>query len=445
MGATSYPDRLKIGKLAKKGLTDRQIAEQLGLSIPTIRKWRRKIKRGGRETVISRMGRPGQGPLGTYPQEMIDQLKGWCKQHPGWGAKTLRTELSLCEEFRKQPLPSRATLARWLKQQGEVRLYEKHSQLSQPPASVAQACHEEWEMDARGYSRVANLGLVSLIDINDVFSRVKMLSYPCWLGHQRIERFPSTQDYQLALRLAFTQWGLPDRLATDHDRVFYDETSKSPFPTRFHLWLLALGVDLHFGRMNRPTDQATTERSHQTWDSQVLQGAIFECYSTLWQSLEKRKIFLNEHLPCASLGDIPPLKANPQALTPRRVYRPEWEADLLDLQRVYTYLAHGQWFRKVSATGAISIGRQIYHLGFDWRPAGYAELTFVDPDACHFICQVPSGKQKLLPVPWLTKQELMGELFQFQQIPFQFALPFSTSEWRALFYQQWPAKGDTTL
>lgn len=444
MGATSYPDRLKIEKLSKKGLTDRQISAQLGLSIPTIRKWRRKLKRSGKETVISRMGRPKRGPLSTYPQEMGEQLRRWCEQHPGWGAKTLRTELSLSEAFREQPLPSRATLARWLKQQGEVRLYEKHSQLCQTPTPSAQASHEEWEMDARGYSRIPNLGLVSLIDINDVFSRVKVVSFPCWLGEKRIERFPSTQDYQLALRLAFTQWGLPDRLATDHDRVFYDETSKSPFPTRFHLWLLALGVELQFGRMSRPTDQAITERSHQTWDSQVLEGAVFERYCALWQSLEKRKVFLNEHLPCASLGDTPPLQANPQAYLPRRAYRPEWEADLLDLNRVYTYLAKGQWFRKVSATGAISIGRQIYHLGFDWRPAGYAELSF-EPDACEFVCQIPSGKQKRLPVTWLTKQELMGELYQFQQIPFQFALPFSSSEWRALFYEHVPAKGDTTL
>ncbi len=440
MGATSYPDRLKIEKLTQKGLTDRQIAGQLGLSIPTVRKWRRKLKLGGKAAVLSQMGRPKHGPLSTFPPELVKVLKQWCQQHPGWGAKTLRTELSLCETFREQFLPSRATLARWLKQQGEVRLYEKHSTLPKTSTTGTQACHQEWEMDARGYSRIPNLGLVSLIDINDVYSRVKICSYPTWVGQKRIERYPSTADYQLALRLAFTEWGLPDRLATDHDRVFYDETSKSPFPTRFHLWLLALGVDLQFGRMSRPTDQATTERSHQTWYSQVLQGAVFECYQLLWQALEKRKIFLNEHLPCASLNETPPLKAYPQARTPRRSYRPEQETDLLDLSRVHTYLAKGQWFRKVSSLGAISIGRHIYHLGYDWRPAGYAELSF-DPDAREFICRIPSGKEKRLPAPWLTKSELMGELFQFQQIPFQFALPFSNKDWRALFYEQVPAKG----
>lgn len=444
MGATSYPDRLKIEKLSQRGLTDREIAGQLGLSIPTVRKWRRRLKRGGKACVLSRMGRPKHGAMSTYPAEMMKQLKYWCRQHPGWGAKTLRTELSLSEAFGHQRLPSRATLSRWLKEHGEVRLYEKHSQLPEKASDSAQACHEEWEVDARGYSRVPNLGLVSLIDINDVYSRVKLLSYPCCLGQKRVERYPSTEDYQLALRLAFTEWGLPDRLATDHDRIFFDESSHSPFPTRFHLWLLALGVELQFGRLNRPTDQATTERSHQTWDSQVLQGAVFECYQSLWLSLQQRKIFLNEHLPCASLQEKPPLQAHPQARFPRRPYRPEWEADLLDLNRVFDFLAQGQWFRKVSAVGTISIGRHIYHLGYDWRPDGYAEIT-LDPTSHDFVCQTPSGKQKRLTTSWLTKEELMGELFQFQRIPFQFALPFSHDDWRALLYEQLPARGDTTL
>lgn len=444
MNASSYPERLKIDKLSKKGLSDRQVAEQVGLSIHTVRKWRRKLKAGKKSSALSQMGRPKRGVLSTYPQAMCEQLKGWCKQHPGWGAKTLHTELSLSETFRNQPIPSRAALARWLKEHNEVRLYEKHSQWPASTSDRAQVCHEEWEMDARGYSRVPNLGLVSLIDINDVYSRVKLLSYPCWLGQKRVERYPSTEDYQLALRLAFTEWGLPDRLATDHDRIFYDETSKSPFPTRFHLWLLALGVELQFGRLNRPTDQATTERSHQTWNSQVLQGAVFECYQSLWQALEQRKVFLNEYLPCASLEEKPPLQANPQARIPRRTYRPEWESDLLDLRRVYDFLAQGQWYRKVSAVGTISIGRHIYHMGYDWRPDGYAELI-LDSSTREFICRTPSGKEKRLPTTWLTKPGLMGELFQFQRIPFQFALPFSPNDWRALLYEQLPAMGDMTL
>lgn len=112
MNVSSYPERLKIDQLSKKGLSDRQVAEQIGLSIATVRKWRRKLKAGKKSSALSQMGRPKRGVLSTYPPAMGEQLKGWCKQHPGWGAKTLHTELSLSETFRNQPIPSRATLAR---------------------------------------------------------------------------------------------------------------------------------------------------------------------------------------------------------------------------------------------------------------------------------------------------------------------------------------------
>jgi len=156
-----------------------------------------------------------------------------------------------------------------------ARPYEKHQDLPKTCASPTQTCHEEWEMDARGQEKIPDIGVIALINVNNVFSKAKIMSYPCWLGDQRATRHPTGQDYQTLLRLSFVEWGLPGRLAVDHDSVFFDNLSKSPFPTHFHLWLVALGIELSFGRMGRPTDQAMTERSHQTWQHQVLDGQQF--------------------------------------------------------------------------------------------------------------------------------------------------------------------------
>ena len=444
MRATTFEERVRIGKLSKKGLTDRQIARQLGLTIYTVRKWRRKQKRGGREGIFSLLGRPMRGALSSFPKKLVALLAMWRKQHPGWGPKTLLTELALDDRWAGKTLPSRSSIARWLKESGQVHLYEKHTELpSEDKASSVQACHEEWEMDAKGYQPVANLGLISLIDINDTFSRARLISYPCWVGLKRVQRSPSTEDYQQALRLAFCQWGLPDRLATDHDRIFYDETSKSPFPTRFHLWLLALGIQLSFGRLRVPQDQAITERSHQIWDHQVLEGARFQTIEQLRFALNQRQLFLNEKFPCASLQDRAPLIAYPQARLPKRPYRPEYETDLIDLQHIYDYLSQGQWFRKISAVGSISIGGHIYHLGYDWRPDQHAEVTF-EPAESAYVCRSASGKEKHFPASGLTKADLIGELLPFQLPFFQVALPFSWNEWRALLYAEMPAT-DTTL
>jgi hypothetical protein len=99
-----------------------------------------------------------------------------------------------------------------------------------------------------------------------------------------------------------------------------------------------LGVDLVIGPAHRPQKRSITERSHQTWDAQVLKGQTFAAWEQLRLALERRRDFMNEHLPCSSLDGKAPLVAYPQARIPRRVYRPEWEAELMDLKRVHAYL-----------------------------------------------------------------------------------------------------------
>jgi hypothetical protein len=232
--------------------------------------------------------------------------------------------------------------------------------------------------------------------------------------------------------LAFAEWGLPDQIGVDHDTVFYDNGSKSPFPTRLHLWLLALGVSFVFGRMGCATDQGMTERSHQLWAQQVLVGQEFVSWEALYQALRQRREFLNIHLPCASLSEVPPLVAHPEAHTPRRLYRPEWEAELLNLSRIYAYLAQGRWFRLVSGVGTVSLGGQVYMLSRAWARQ-QVEITFDTSDK-HLIFRSADGQHaKRLPIQGITVQTLMGEMGPLVHLPmFQLALPFTWDEWRVI-------------
>lgn len=430
MAGTTLQDRVLITNLAEVGCTDRAIAQQVGWSRATVRKWRRRGQQRGAKGLIAIQGRPPTGALGTYPSAIAETLRAWRLAHPGWGPKTLRAELAAA--CSGQPLPNQSTIGRWLRTAGLSRHYERHADLPQPAERPVQAPHEEWEMDALGYQRVPDAGVVSLINLNDVYSKVKLLSYPCYLGEQRAERHPTTEDYQLVLRRAFSEWGLPDRLAVDRDSVFYDNGSKSPFPTRLHLWLLALGVTLTFGRPGQPTDQAITERSHQTWQQQVLAGQRFATWQALGEALEQRRDFLNRSLPCATLGNLPPLVAYPHAQHPRRTYRPEWEPELLDLTRVSTYLSQGRWFRLVSGAGTVALGRQVYYLGHAW---GRAEVVITfDPTDQQLVFHAPhSDRTKRLPLQGVTPMALIGELGPLVRLDrFQLALPLSWSEWRVL-------------
>jgi hypothetical protein len=168
--------------------------------------------------------------------------------------------------------------------------------------------------DGRGIRimRVEGVGKVSLISIVDVVSRLKAESYP---GLETTN--PALPDYQLTLRRAFLTYGLPQTLTLDHGTVFSDNTTPSPFPTRLHLWLLALGVQVRFTRKRCPTDHAIIERTHQTMTAQALLGQTYPSHSALWAGLDERREVLNHHLPSRTLARKAPVEAYPQALHER--------------------------------------------------------------------------------------------------------------------------------
>ena len=136
----------------------------------------------------------------------------------------------------------------------------------------------------------------------------------------------------------------------------FSTTPTSPFPTGLHLWLLALGVEVSFTRKRRPTDHAQVERVHQTMTLQALLGQSWSDATALWAGLDARRTMLNEHIPCRMLAGRAPLQAYPQAAHTGRFYRPEWEAELLDLNRVYRYLGTCRFFRRVAQNGSVALG-----------------------------------------------------------------------------------------
>jgi transposase InsO family protein len=336
-----------------------------------------------------------------------------------------------------QRLPSRARIAAFLHERGLTRRYQKHRALPPAPPGTPGTPHHEWQLDAQGATEVAGVGTVVLVNVADVVSRLKIESYPHLTSTQ-----PAIADYQLVLRRAFTEYGLPERISFDHASAFYDNTTPSPFPTRLHLWLIALGVAVVFSRVRTPTDHALIERTHQTMTLQALLGQSWPDQGRLWNGLDSRRDFLNSLLPSRALGQ-PPLQAFPSARHSGRAYRPEWEADLLDLARVAAYLAPGQWFRRANCHGEWSVGHQRYRLG---PRAAHREIAITfDPQSWELVC-LPEGADQPIRVKaqGLTKVALMGELAPVLTLPVhQLALPFTREDWRRLALIH--SLGDTTL
>ena len=424
---TTLEERIEIGERWEAGQTDPEIAAAMGPSDWTVRKWRRQYQREGRLGLASRMGRPPTGALGQFPLEIRDAVREMRENHSGWGPLTIRTELEDNLRFAGMRLPSRSRIAAFLNQEGFPRKYERHIELPQTEAGDPQRAHEEWEVDAQGVIEVSALGSASIINISDLFSRLKVDSFPCLdTSH------PSTLDYQLVLRRAFVQYGLPERVSLDHDSVFYDNTCASPYPTTLHLWLIALGIEVRFIEKKPPAEHSVIERTHQTVTQQAIAGQAFADGPALQKSLSERLDFLNLRFPSRSLGGQPPLVAYPEAHHSGRPYRPEWEEAMLDMQRLYDYLAQGRWFRRTSSQGQFSLGTHRYGAGKNLSNQTL-EITF-DPQTREMKCLSEDGSQEIrLPAQRLTKANLTGELGPLIALPaYQLALPFSRSTWRQI-------------
>ncbi len=299
---TTLAERIEIGGRAAAGETDRQIAQALGRPITTVRTWRRRYQREGRAGLLSQMGRLASGALGQFSVEIKAAIEQMREANPGWGAQTLRLELAKDMRFVNQRLPSRARIAAYLKQQGLVRRYERHEELPVPKAQPVERPHQEWEAKAQGKRRVAGIGGVSLISMLDVYRHLSIAGHACpETSH------PDTQDYPRVLRRAFLRHGLPEQIRFDHDSVFYDDQSASPFPTRLYLWLIALGVQVRFIHKKPPWEHARIERHHQTLTNQAVTGKTFDHLAQFQRNLRAHLLFLNWEYPSRALGGQAPL------------------------------------------------------------------------------------------------------------------------------------------
>ena len=126
---TTFQERLDINERAAAGQSDPEIAAELGCSVWTVRKWRRRGQHQGRSSLNSHMGRPPTGPLSTFPTGMREAILNLRRTHPGWGPETLLAELCVDPRWVDHPLPSRSRIAARLSAEKLTRRYQKHCDL----------------------------------------------------------------------------------------------------------------------------------------------------------------------------------------------------------------------------------------------------------------------------------------------------------------------------
>lgn len=295
--------------------------------------------------------------------EISEGIKSIRKGHPGWGGINIQIELEDQLSDSTSSLPSISSINRFLSEQGFIQKREASSKLP-----TVKGCgdkkikkpHDRWELDAQGSIVVKGIGHQSMINAKDAKSKLHCIAFPVRVANGNTQ--PSGIHYQWALRTGFMEWGLPRSIQVDKDSVFIENRSKSPFPKMLHLWLIALGVELCFIKKPPPANNAMVERSHQTMQKQVIDGQTHSCWKHFFHYCQKRRKRMNEKIPNRLLGQKPPLKAYPKAAHSTRPYSLDKEAQLLDLKRVYRYLARCTWFRLVSKAKTVSLGGHVYYL-----------------------------------------------------------------------------------
>jgi hypothetical protein len=305
------------------------------------------------------MGRPSVGVLGSFSSLVQDAIKKLRGEHEGWGSATIRHHLVSEGRFSSTDLPSISRIAAFLNAAGFTQRYEKQCPLPNPDFVPASRNHETWQIDDQGAEFYKGVGYIRMINIKDVFNHFHIGGFPVLVKTKNHP--PTTSDYQCALRLAFARFGMPERIQSDNGSIFHETSTMSPFPTTFHLWLTGLGIRFSFARSRTPTDQAAVERSHRTLFNQVRCTTAFKNWQHLYEWVQQRIEQLNGALICKTIN-CSPLSAFPQAIHSQRYYAPQNELKLLDLDRIYAFLAKCEWFRKVAPNHNLSLGGQLYSI-----------------------------------------------------------------------------------
>ena len=145
-------------------------------------------------------------------------------------------------------------------------------------------------------------------------------------------RVPPT-EVQAELRRAFARWGLPAAIRVDNGGPW---GSAGDLPPDLALWLLGLGIDLHWNDPHRPQQNGVVERSQGTGK----RWAEPECCATaaeLHQRLQEMDLIQRETYP--SIDGQSRAAAFPELRHSGRRYSGAWEGKHWDHRRVLEHLA----------------------------------------------------------------------------------------------------------
>jgi transposase InsO family protein len=367
------------------GMTYPQLAQLHGVSTECVRYWCRRQRDGGSCYSTYAKRRPAR--LRSFHPRVRYVIIRLRLEHPGWGPRSMRLQLAKRPSLQGLPLPSIASIGRYLSQWSQLRQpHRPQPAPHRPPA--AKRVHQRWQMDFKLRIKLDDGTRCNLFTVHDPVGKACIGGYLYATTTQGSQTGKITcEQTRSVLRQCFTEWSTcPEELQTDGEAALVTQ-SPDAFPSLFTLWLAGLGIQHRVTRPGRPTDNAGVERCHRTLHDYVIRGNEHLSLAELQVALSTAIDELRAELPSRARGcnGRPPLLAYPELQRPRRSYQPEREVAQFDLRRVDAYLANLSWERRVDRQGRITLGgqHQCYKVG--QRYAGHIVRVCFDPSDRHFI------------------------------------------------------------
>lgn len=196
----------------------------------------------------------------------------------------------------------------------------------------------------------------------------------------------------------FETWGRPEVVRVDNGSPW---GSWKDWPPPLALWLIGLGITMHWNTPCRPQENGVIERS-QGLAARWAEPQNCSSLEEFQRRIDEEDVIQREHYPVADRRSR--MTAYPRLSHSGRGYTPEWESHHWDWPRVREHLSHCVVSRRVDGCGKIGhwggklyVGRQ--HRGKDV----YVQL---DPDRLEWIVSSVTGEQ-LRTVPFdLTPDDL---------------------------------------
>ncbi|HVM72860.1 MAG TPA: hypothetical protein VMT91_13945 [Anaerolineales bacterium] len=427
-------DHEKIYMRKESGERLQEIADDLKISYECARKWWRRGKRGGLAgLVFKKRGRPIKGILSEFAPEVRTAILNLKRKHKRWGATRILLELGSNPELKGQRLPNRSRLYPYFQQQCPecLNIWTKHKEVPRP--TQATAVHEMWQLDHQEGHRLKDGSIATVCNIRDPYGAAMIASQAFEVKTEKRWRKLTWEEVRQVLRQGFCEWKtLPDSVQTDNE-MGLGGNPNDPFPSWLSLYLAGLGIKHVFIRSHRPTDQPQIERNHRTLDGLTDDEDSRRDIPSFQQALDQERICYNQRFPsrASNCQQKPPLEAHPALLAPRRLYQPEWETALFDIQRVFSYLATFTFDRKVNRNGQVTLKGLHYtvgltHAGKDIQvrlDAVTQEWIFIEQDGQGQPCEI--RRRPLVGVDFTTLTGLSEPKDPPVLPPIQLTLPLA--------------------